>query len=79
MDGSRWSAPLFGGTNAIVTDRLQLALPMTPNTRHTLRWAREWSNTHGRRTVAEVRYGGIDARIELALEPSGLAFNAGRY
>ena len=78
-DGSRWSAPVFGTTTGIVTDRLQLALPMTPNTRHTINWARQWAADHGSRATAEIRYGGIEADIEISLAREGLAYNASRF
>ena len=52
---------------------------MTPNTRHTIRWAHGWAKEHGERTSAEISYGGIEAEVELRLRPEGLAHNATRF
>ena len=78
-DGTRWSAPILGKHTLIATDRLQFVLPMTPATRHTIQWARQWADEHGERARAELRYGGIEVEVEMRLRPEGLSYNSQRF
>ena len=73
------SVPVFGSYTGLVTDRLQLAIPMTPNARHQLNHLRGWVAENGSDVRASIQYEGVNADLELNLVPTGLANNAGRF
>lgn len=73
------SMPIFGSYNALLTDRLQMLVPMTPNARHQLAWLSEFASENGNRVDAAISYNSLSATISLALAPNGLNYNLSRF
>jgi len=73
------TVPMFGAYTGLITEELQLVLPMTPNARHQLNWARSWAAENGSSAIATLNYEGVSANFELNLRSEGFANNAGRF
>ncbi len=73
------SMPIVGSFNGILTDKLQLILPMTPNARHELRWLSDYSAQNGNRVDVNLSYNSLSSNIKLALVPNGLNYNLSRF
>lgn len=71
--------PIYGQINGFVTDKLQLVIPMTPNTRHELRWLSSFAAENGKRATASITYNSMSAVVDLALSPDGINYNLARY
>ena len=71
--------PVFGSYTGLVNDKLQLAMPMTPNARHQLNALRGWVAENGSEVSASIQYEGMTAELELNLRAAGLSNNAGRF
>lgn len=77
--GAATEAPIFGAVNALVTENLNVAVPMTPSTRYNLAWLREWVAAHGNRAALQVTYGALTVDFQIGFRQDGLAFNLQRY
>lgn len=73
------SVPVYGSFSAVVTENLQLVVPMTPNARHQLRWLADYAAANGTVSDMAVTYGSLSASIQLALVPNGLEYNLSRF
>ena len=73
------TVPVFGSYTGLITEELQLAIPMTPNARHQLNHLRGWAADNGSSLNASIQYEGVNAELELNLVPTGLGNNAGRF
>jgi hypothetical protein len=71
--------PIFGSYNGFVTDKLQLAIPMTPNARHQLNHLRGWVAENGDGASLSLDYDGVTADVDVSFRAAGLANNAGRF
>jgi hypothetical protein len=78
-NGVAETAPIFGAFTGVITEELQLVVPMTPNARHQLNWARSWAAENGSSAIANLTYEGVSAEFELNMRSEGLASNAGRF
>jgi hypothetical protein len=71
--------PIYGGLDVIVTEELQLVVPMTPNARHQLNWLRGWVDRNGPDATLRYDYGGFVSELDLRIRADGLSYNAGRF
>lgn len=76
--GAVESMPIFGNFDVILTDELQLAVPMTPNARHQLNWLRGWVDRHGAGARLTYDYQGFVNHLDVHFRADGLSYNAGR-
>jgi hypothetical protein len=77
--GAQSALPLFGTTTGILTNKLQLVLPITPNVRHLLSYVQTWTSENGRQALVDVNYGSVSATIDVAFVPAGLNYNLNRF
>lgn len=77
--GATETVPVYGTFNAFVTEKLQFAVPMTPNARHQLRWLADYAAAKGSMTEAAVAYGSVSASVRIALAKSGIDHNLSRF
>lgn len=78
-DGLSSEVPLFGAVNAVLNNRLNMVVPMTPNTRHELSWLREWVATNGNRANVQVTFGALTMEFKLGFRKDGIDYNLQRY
>lgn len=71
--------PIYGSYDVIVTNDLQLVVPMTPNARHQLAWLRSWVDRNGPDATLRYDYDSFVSELDLRLRADGLAYNAGRF
>lgn len=71
--------PLYGQFTGFITEKLQLIVPMTPNTRHDLRWLSGYVAENGRYANAAFTYGSLNATFNVAFAPNGINYNLNRY
>jgi len=72
------AAPIYGQVTAFMTEKLQLVVPMTPNTRYDLTWLREFAAQNETATL-NVTYGSAIVSLKVAFVPAGLNYNLNRY
>ncbi|MFN7964371.1 MAG: hypothetical protein U0V87_01615 [Acidobacteriota bacterium] len=77
--GASGSLPIFGQYTAFLNERLQMAIPVTPNARHELRWLQNWVSQNGSRFNATVSYGSLTATVDASALISGLNNNLNRF
>ncbi len=70
--------PVFGQHEALVTEDLEVIMPMRPNMRHQFNWLRAWVADHGQRATLRFDYQGFTGSVEVAFVPEGLEHSAGR-
>ncbi|NJN64125.1 MAG: hypothetical protein HC882_04105 [Acidobacteria bacterium] len=73
------TVPVFGAITGFVTEKLQLAFPMTPNTRHQINYLRGWVAENGQNATMTFDYAGVSANLDLTFVGDGLTHNAGRF
>jgi hypothetical protein len=73
------SIPVVGNVNGILTEQLQLVVPMTANTRHSLRALADFSAQNGNRVDVNLSYNSLSTNVKAALVPNGIEYNLGRY
>ncbi len=66
-DGTTGVMPVYGRFNGYLDERLRLALPVTPNAKHQLRWLQAWTAAHGDRVRLEATYGSLTASFHLRI------------
>lgn len=71
--------PIFGRYHVIVTGRLEMIVPMTPNARHQRAWLLEWIAQNGRDATLRYEYEGVVAEQRLRFRPEGIANNLDRH
>jgi hypothetical protein len=77
--GSSAQMPIFGQYTAFLNDKLQMAVPVTPNARHELRWAQNWVNENGAQFTATVTYGSLTSALNGSIKKDGLTYNQSRF
>ncbi|MDQ7005936.1 MAG: hypothetical protein Q9Q40_01750 [Acidobacteriota bacterium] len=78
-DGVTASVPLYGQFTGFVTERLQIVIPMTPNMKSQLNWARNFVDQNGNLGTVEIQYGSLGGTVNLAVARDGLIHNANRF
>jgi hypothetical protein len=73
------AVPMFGQTTGFITEQLQFVLPMTPNTRHQLRWLSGYAAENGARANMTFGYGALSTTFEVAFAADGINHNLNRY
>lgn len=73
------SMPIYGQYNGFLNDKMQLAVPMTPNARHQLRWLAGFVAENGSRASASLNYGSLSTSIDLAFAADGINYNMNRF
>lgn len=71
--------PIYGEQTILLDSRLRAIVPMTPLTRHSLRWLLEWTGRHSGPTTLTVTYGSFSTSVAAQLLPKGIAYNMTRY
>ncbi len=74
-----FDVPLYGQSTGLITDSMQLIFPMTPNSRHTLRWLSEWAEQHPGPTEATLTYGSFSTSVPIKLRKPGIDYNISRF
>ncbi|GAB4223651.1 MAG: hypothetical protein Kow0062_24220 [Acidobacteriota bacterium] len=70
--------PIYGEYNLLLTERLQLVVPVTPNARHQIAWLNGWIAEHGNKARVWMAHKGVQGWIDVTFRPEGLTYNAGR-
>jgi hypothetical protein len=78
MAGVTETAPIFGNFTGYITEDLNLMVPMTPNVKHELNWARQWAADHGNTATMSITYEDVTAEFGVTLRTEGLSHNGGR-
>lgn len=73
------SAPLYGQMNAVITPDLEVAVPMTPNTRHLMGWVSNWIGQNGPNATLSVTYGAVNTEFNVRFAGDGIAYNLSRF
>lgn len=73
------SMPMFGSYNALLTNKFQLIVPMTPNARHQLAWLSDYAAQNGTRVDAAISYNSLSATFKIGLAPGGISYNLSRF
>jgi len=73
------SMPIFGAFNAVMTNDLNIALPMTPNMRHELRWLQNYIAEYGPKATLGVTYGSVTTDFNVSFAAPGIAYNLDRF
>lgn len=71
--------PLFGAFNAFITEKLQVVMPMTPNSRHELQWLSGFVAEQGKTANMNFQYGSLNADFQVAFAPNGINYNLNRF
>jgi hypothetical protein len=71
--------PVLGQVNGVITNDLQLIVPMVPNVRHTLQWVNNFANQNGDRVNLAVSYGSVQGEIDVRIAQEGLNYNLSRF
>lgn len=77
-NGYREWMPIYGTYNLLLTEKQQIAMPMTPNSRHQINWINAWVADHGPSARVWMAYEGVQGWLDLNFRPEGLQHNAGR-
>ncbi|MDQ7005938.1 MAG: hypothetical protein Q9Q40_01760 [Acidobacteriota bacterium] len=78
-EGVTASVPLYGQFTGFVTEKLQVVIPMTPNMKSQLNWARNFVDQNGNLGTVEIQYGSLNGTVSLAVARDGLIHNANRF
>jgi len=70
--------PIYGQLTSFITEKLQLVVPMTPNTRNELTWLRAFS-AENKVVDVNFQYNSLEASVRIALVPAGINYNLNRY
>jgi hypothetical protein len=71
--------PVYGEYNLFLTEELNMVVPMTPNMRHQLRWAANWTAENGSLATVTLNYGSVVGEIDVRLVTAGLNEGLGRF
>ncbi len=74
-----FDVPLYGQSTGLITDSMQMIVPMTPNARHTLRWMSAWAEQHPGPTEATLTYGSFSMSMPIKLRKAGIDYNISRF
>ncbi len=74
-----FAVPLYGQSTGLITDSMQMIVPMTPNARHTLRWMSAWAEQHPGPTEATLTYGSFSMSMPIKLRKAGIDYNISRF
>ncbi len=78
-NGATQTVPLFGSFNMFVNEKGQTIVPMTPNTRHELRWLSQFAAQNGNAASASINYGSFSTTVNVGFAKAGLDYNVSRF
>ena len=64
-DGASTQAPIYGRFVGYVDNQFRVAVPVTPNAKYQLRWAKNWVENHGNFAEINVTYGSLNANFKV--------------
>jgi hypothetical protein len=73
------SMPVLGQIDAVLTNDLQLVVPMVPNLRHNMQWLSNFVSQNGDRANLTVQYGSLSGNIDLRFAEEGINYNLSRF
>jgi hypothetical protein len=71
--------PIYGQHNLLLTDKIQLVVPMAPNARLQLNWIRSWVADNGPDAEVYIVHEGVTGRTPVRFSTDGLNYNATRF
>jgi hypothetical protein len=78
-NGSNSIVPIVGDNPFLITSKLQTLFPVGPNFRHTLVWGLDQVAQNGKKSVATVNVGGVNASFEISFNVTGMQYNVNRF
>jgi hypothetical protein len=71
--------PILGQVDGLLTNDLNLVVPMVPNVRHNLQWLSNFGAQNGDRLNIDVQYGSLAGGIDASVAEEGVNYNLGRF
>jgi hypothetical protein len=73
------SMPILGQVDGVLTNDLQLVIPMVPNLRHNMQWLSNFVGQNGDRVGLSVQYGSLSGNIGVRFAEEGINYNLSRF
>jgi hypothetical protein len=79
QNGVTTSMPVLGQVDSVLTNELQLVVPMVPNLRHNLQWLNNFVSQNGDNVGLSVQYGSLQGGINARISEAGVNYNLSRF